>query len=73
MCTRQSSVKWRQDRWQATALRFVRWFDVRADKFRTKKGWVKMHAIVDIRTRVIIDYLVTDSVARHKRAVRDAA
>ena len=44
-------------------LRFVRWFDVRADKFRTKKGWVKMHAIVDIRTRVVIDYLVTDSVA----------
>ena len=43
-------------------LRFVRWFDVRADKFRTKKGWVKMHAIVDICTRVIIDYLVTDSV-----------
>ena len=43
-------------------LRFVRWFDVRADKFRTKKGWVKMHAIVDIRTRVIIDYRVTDSV-----------
>ena len=44
-------------------LRFVRWFDVRADKFRAKKGWVKMHAIVDIRTRVMIDYLVTDSVA----------
>ena len=43
-------------------LRFVRWFDVRTDKFRTKKGWVKMHAIVDIRTRVIIDYMVTDSV-----------
>ena len=43
-------------------LRFVRWFDVRAGKFRTKKGWVKMHAIVDIRTRVIIDCLVTDSV-----------
>ena len=43
-------------------LRFVRWFDVRADKFRTKKGWVKMHAIVEIRTWVIIDYMVTDSV-----------
>ena len=43
-------------------LRFVRWFDVRADKSRTKKGWVKLHAIVDIRTRVIIDCLVTDSV-----------
>ena len=38
-----------QDRWQATAwLRFM-WFDVRADKFRTK---FKMHAIVDIRRRV---------------------
>ena len=32
-------------------LRFVRRFDVRADKFRTKKGWVKIHAIVEIRTR----------------------
>ncbi len=42
--------------------RFVRWFDVRADKFRTKKGRARMHAIVDIRIRVIIDYLVTDSV-----------
>ena len=44
-------------------MRFVRWFGIKADKFRTKKGWVKMHAVVDIRTRVIIDYRVTDSVA----------
>ena len=43
-------------------LRFVRWFDVRANRFRDKKGWVKLHAIVDIRTRIIIDCLVTDSV-----------
>ena len=43
-------------------LRFVRWFDVRADKFRTRKGRVKLHANVDIRTQVIIDCLVTDSV-----------
>ncbi len=42
-------------------LRFVRWFDVRTDSFRTRKGWVKLHAIVDIRTRVIIDCMVTDS------------
>ena len=41
-------------------LRFVRWFDVRADKFRTRKGWVKLHAIVDISTRVILDCMVTD-------------
>ena len=33
-----------------------------------------MHAIVDIRTRVIIDYLVTDSVtADINGPVRDAA
>ncbi len=42
-------------------LRFVRWLDVRTDSFRTRKGWVKLHAIVDIRTRVIIDCMVTDS------------
>ncbi len=43
-------------------LRFVRWFNVRTDSFRTRKGWVKLHAIVDIRTKVIIDCMVTDSV-----------
>ena len=43
-------------------LRFVRWFNVRTDSFRTRKGWVKLHAIVDIRTRVIVDCMVTDSV-----------
>ena len=42
-------------------LRFVRWFNVRTDSFRTRKGWVKLHAIVDIRTRVIIDCMATDS------------
>ena len=31
-------------------LRFVRWFDVRTDGFRTRKGWIKLHAVVDIRT-----------------------
>ncbi len=41
-------------------LRFVRWFDVRTDGFRTRKGWIKLHAVVDIRTRVIIDHLMTD-------------
>ncbi len=41
-------------------LRFVRWFDVRTGGFRARKGWVKLHAIVDIRTRVIIDCMVTD-------------
>ena len=43
-------------------LRFVRWLDVRTDGFRTRKGWIKLHAVVDIRTRVIVDCMVTDSV-----------
>ena len=44
-------------------MKLIRWFDVRADKFRTKKGWVKMHTIVEIRIKVIIDYRVTGSTA----------
>ena len=40
--------------------RFVRWYDVRTDSVKTKKGWVKLHSIVDIRSRVVLDYLVTD-------------
>ena len=46
-------------------LRFVRWFDVRADAFRIRKGWVKLHVIVEIRTRVITDYMVTGSTAAY--------
>ena len=39
-------------------LRFVRQFDVRADKFRTKKGWVKIHSITDICTTVTISRIL---------------
>ena len=40
--------------------RFVRWYDVRTDSVKIKKGWVKLHSIIDIPTRVVLDYLVTD-------------
>ena len=33
---------------------------MRTDSVKTKKGWVKLHSIVDIRSRVVLDYLVTD-------------
>ena len=40
---------------------FVRWYDVRTNSVKTKRGWVKLHSIIDIRTRVVFDYLVTTS------------
>ena len=40
---------------------FVRWYDVRIDSVKTKRGWVKLHSIIDIRARVVPDYLVTAS------------
>ena len=34
--------------------RFVRWFSVRHDQVRLKRGWVKLHSIVDVsRTRTV--------------------
>ena len=40
--------------------RFVRWFGIRHDQVRLKRGWVKLHSIVDASTRTVLDYLVTD-------------
>ena len=40
---------------------FVRWYVVRTDSVKTKRGWVKLHSIIDIQTRVVLDYLVTAS------------
>ena len=40
---------------------FIRWYDVRTDNVKTKRGWVKIYSIIDIRTRVVLDYLVTAS------------
>ena len=40
--------------------RFVRWFSIRHDQVRLKRGWVKLHSIIDVSTRTVLDYLVTD-------------
>ena len=43
--------------------RFVRWFSIRHDRTETKRGWIKLHSIIDISTRAILDYHVTDGYA----------
>ena len=40
--------------------RSVRWFSICHDQVRIKRGWVKLHSIVDVSTRTVLDYLVTD-------------
>ena len=40
--------------------RFVRWFSIRHDRTETKRGWIKLHSIIDISTRAILDYHTTD-------------
>ena len=40
--------------------RFVRWFSIHHDQVRFKRGWVKLHSIVDVSTRTVLNYLVTD-------------
>ena len=36
--------------------RFIRWFSIRHDQVRLKHGWVKLHSIIDISTRIVLDY-----------------
>ena len=43
--------------------RFVRWFSIRHGRAETKRGWIKLHSIIDIATRAILDYHVTDGYA----------
>ncbi len=43
--------------------RFVRWFSIRHDQVRLKRGWVKLHSTVDVSTRIVLDCLVTDGYA----------
>ena len=40
--------------------RLARRFSIRHDQVRIKRGWVKMHSIIDVSTRTVLDYLVTD-------------
>ena len=43
--------------------RFTRWFSIRHDRTETKRGWIKLHSIIDIPTRTILDYHVADGYA----------
>ncbi len=43
-----------------TGNRFVRWFSIRHDQAETKREWIKLHGIINIYTRVILDYHITD-------------
>ena len=40
--------------------RLARWFSIRHGQVRLRRGWVKLHSIVDVSTRTALDYLVTD-------------
>ncbi len=41
--------------------RFEKCVDFRTDRIRNKHGWIKMHAIIDVGTKVVLTYLVTAS------------
>ena len=41
--------------------KFVRWIDHRLDIVRNSKEWLKLHSIIDVKSRVIIAYMVTES------------
>ena len=46
---------------------FVRWYDVRADSVKTKRGWVKLHSIIDIRVGVVPDYTAEYNFASNRQ------
>ena len=43
--------------------RFVRWFSIRHGRTETRRGWIKLHSIIDIAARAILDYHITDGYA----------
>ena len=43
--------------------RKVAWFDVRADSAKTKRGWIKLHTLIDVATRVVLLMKVTEGSA----------
>ena len=43
--------------------RFVRWLSIRHDRTETERGWIKLHSIIDISTKAVLDYHATDGYA----------
>ena len=50
--------------------RFTRWFSIRHDRTETKRGWIKLHSIIDVSARAIPDYHVTDGYAADITGIR---
>ena len=43
--------------------RFTGWFSIRHDRTETKRGWIKLHSIIDVSARAIPDCHVADGYA----------
>ena len=43
--------------------RFIRWFSILHGRAETKRGWIKLHSIIDITTKAILDYHIPDGYA----------
>ena len=50
--------------------RFTRWFSIRHDRTETKRGWIKLHSIIDVSARAIPDYNITDGYAADITGIR---
>ena len=50
--------------------RFVRWFSIRHGQAEARRGWIKLHSIIDISTRAILDYHATDGYAADIASIR---
>ena len=51
--------------------RKVAWFDVRADSAKTKRGWIKLHTLIDVATRVVLLMKVTEGSAGDSPPMRE--
>ena len=40
--------------------RNVRWLDHKTDKVKVKREWLKLHAIIDVNTRTVLEYLISE-------------
>lgn len=41
--------------------RYEQWIDYRTDKIKSRKEWIKLHTIIDVKTRIILAYFITNS------------
>ena len=51
--------------------KFIPWFSIRKNSHMLKKGWRKMHIIIDIRTCVILDCIITHAYRANAPVMED--